>query len=519
MDFLRRTFEQIKAGWNNLTSNQKLLYSGAAVSLVIAIVFTGFMVTSKKYVPLYNNLSISQSAGISQTLQEMKVNYKLSSDGNTIMVPDDLVHQLRLDLATEMPPGGVVGFESFNETRFGETETDKKVRYLAALQGELTRTISRMNEVESAMVHLAIPESSIFISDEKPTKASVFLKLRSLAKMDAEKVRSIIYFVANAVEGLDPENVTVIDEYGNLLSEGIVGSSSPYSMTTMTVSQLDIKSRYEKEVSRSIQSMLERVKGAGKAVVSVNTEFDFDSVEISSETFGESAVRSEQGSESKSSGSSPAGGVVGTDTNLPGTISYQESGGGGQSSSSQSEFLKNYEIDKVTELRVKAPGKIVKLSISVIVDGEISDEERVSLENVVASAAGLDFQRGDLINVVGMPFNTDAFETMQEKIAAELRNQQIQKYISYGLILLAVLGLGFLAFMLKRRSEQRASDSLAGLRVGDLAGVGFEGDSLDDLDPLVVEKAEIQKKVERLAKTQPEDVARVIKSWLMEDMR
>lgn len=518
MDFLKRTFEQIKSGWNNLTSNQKILYSGAAISLVIAIVITGLLLTSKKYVPLYNNLSITESASISQKLQEMNIQYKLSSDGTTLLVPDNLLHQLRLDLATEMPAGGVVGFESFNETRFGETETDKKVRFLAALQGELTRTISRMNEVESAMVHLAIPETSIFISESKPTKASVFLKLKAFSKIDADKVRSIIYFVSNAVEGLEPENVTVVDEYGNLLSDGIVGSNSPYSMSTMTVSQLDIKSKYENEMGRSIQTMLERVKGAGKAVVSVNTEFDFDNVEISSETYGDSVVRSEQSSESKSSGTSGSGGVAGTDTNLPGTISYQENSGG-QSSSSQSESIRNYEIDKITELRVKAPGKIVKLSISVIVDGEISDEERASLENVVASAAGLDFQRGDIINVVGMPFNTDAFEDMQDRIAAELRNQQMRKYIGYGLVVLALLGLGLLFFLLKRRSDQKADDSLAGLRVGDLTAGDFEGDSLDDLDPLVIEKAEIQKKVERLAKTQPEEVARVIKSWLMEDMR
>ena len=518
MDFLRRTFEQLKSGWADLSSNQKILYSGIAVSLIIAITVTGIMLGSKNYVPLYNNMTVTQSGSITQKLQEMGIQDKLSSDGTTILVPENVVHQLRLDLATQMPAGGVVGFESFNETRFGETETDKRVRFLAALQGELTRTISRMNEVESAMVHLAIPETSVFISDDKPTKASVFLKLRGTGIMDAEKVRSIIYFVANSVEGLAPENVTVIDEYGNLLSEGVVGSNSPFAVSTMTATQLDIKAKYEKEVARSIQSMLERVRGAGKAVVSVSADFDFDNVEISQETYGNSVLRSEQTSESRSTGTSPGGGVAGTDSNLPGTTSYQETGGG-ESSSSQSEAIRNYEIDRTTELRQKAPGKITKMSVSVIVDGDITDEERVSLENVVASASGLDFQRGDLINVVGMPFNTEAFENMQDRIAAEFRNQQIRMYINYGLMALAVLGLVGLGFFIKRRSDQRPDVSLAGRRVGDVTDPGFGIDSLEDLDPLTVEKAEIQRKVERLAKTQPEDVAKVIKSWLMEDMR
>ena len=517
MDFLRRTFEQIKSGWNNLSNNQKFLYSGIAVSLIIAITVTGIMVGSKKYVPLYNNLTVSQSGATTQKLKDMAIQYKLSSDGTTILVPDDVVHQLRLDLATDMPAGGVVGFESFNETRFGETETDKRVRFLAALQGELTRTISRMTEVESAMVHLAIPETSVFISEEKPTKASVFLKLRSTGKMDSEKVRSIIYFVANSVEGLVPDNVTVIDEYGNLLSEGIVGSNSPFSVSTMTATQLDIKSKYEKEIAKSIQNMLERVKGAGKAVVSVSADFDFDNVEINQETYGNSVLRSEQASESRSTGTAPGSSAVGADSNLPGATSYQETGG--ESSSNQSETIKNYEIDKTTESRIKAPGKITKLSISVIVDGEINDDERISLENVVSSASGLDFERGDLINVVGMPFNTEAFESLQDSIARELRSQQIRTYINYALIALGVLGLIGIGFLLKRRSDQRPDVSLAGKRVGDMASPDYSMDSLDDLDPLTVEKAEIQRKVERLAKTQPEDVARVIKSWLMEDMR
>ena len=517
MDFLRRTFEQIKSGWSNLSGNQKFLYSGIAISLIIAITVTGIMLGSKNYVPLYNNLTATQSGSITQRLQEMAIQYKLSSDGTTILVPDDVVHQLRLDLATEMPAGGVVGFESFNETRFGETETDKRVRFLAALQGELTRTISRMTEVESAMVHLAIPETSVFISEDKPTKASVFLKLRSTSRMDADKVRSIIYFVANSVEGLDPENVTVIDEYGNLLSEGLVGSNSPFSVSTMTATQLDIKSRYEREIAKSIQNMLERVRGAGKAVVSVSADLDFDSVEISQETYGNSVLRSEQTSDSRSTGTTPGGGVAGTDSNLPGTTSFQETGGG-ESSSTQTEAIRNYEIDKTTELRGKAPGMITKLSVSVIVDGEITDEERVSLENVVASASGLDFERGDLINVVGMPFNTEAFESLQESIANELRNQQIRTYINYGLMVLGILGLIGLGFLLKRRSDRRPEVSLAGARIGDISS-DFSIDSLEDLDPLTAEKAEIQRKVERLAKTQPEDVAKVIKSWLMEDMR
>ena len=126
----------------------------------------------------------------------MKIDYKLAEDGTTILVPANLKHQLRLDLANELPQGGVIGFESFNNTKFGETDTDKRVRYLAALQGELTRTIQQMAEVESAKVHIVLPEPSLFLSESKPTTASVLLKLKPYATMDALKVRSIIHFLS-----------------------------------------------------------------------------------------------------------------------------------------------------------------------------------------------------------------------------------------------------------------------------------------------------------------------------------
>ncbi len=518
MEFLRRVFEQLKTGWANLSGNQKIIYSAIAVSLIVAIIVTGVMLGSRNYIPLYNDLTVVQSADISQRLQEMNVPYQLSTDGTTIMVPDNMVHQLRLDLATQIPFGGVVGFESFDQTRFGETETDKRVRFLAALQGELTRTVMQINEVESAMVHLAIPEPSIFLSDDAPAKASVFLNLRPLGRMEQDKVRSIMYLVANAVEGLSPENVTVVDANGTLLSDGIAGADSPFAASAMSATQLEIKTNYEKELARSLQSMLERVKGPGKAAVSVSASFDFDTVEVNQETYGDSVLRSEQGSESRSEGTTPGGDPAGVDPNLPGAPAFQENAGG-ESSSQSSEFIRNYEIDRVVESRVRAPGTITNLSVSVIIDGELNEEERIALEDVVSSASGLDFQRGDVVNVVGMAFNTEAYDAMQENIARELRNQQLMTLINYGLIALAILGLAGLGYFIRKRSLEKPVSTLAGKKVGDLATANYSSADLEELDPVIAEKADLERKVERLAKTQPEDVARVIKSWLTEDMR
>lgn len=519
MDFFKKIFERAKENWSSMSKSQKILFSGIAASVLTALIVTSILFGGTNYVPLYPELNISESSIISQKLKDLGVKYEISSDGTTILVPEEQMYQLRLDLATELPSGGVVGFESFNEVKFGETETDKRVRFLASLQGEITRTIQQINEVDKAMVHIAIPEPSLFVEDDKPTTASVFLKLKPYAKMNSNQVKSVMYFVSNSVEGLNPENVTIIDEYGNLLSDGIVDSDTSFAIGKLTATQLEIKGQFEKELSNSLERMLEKIKGPGKAVVHTTAVFDFDNVETSREDYGDTSLRSESGSESTSSGSTPTeSGVAGTDSNLPGSTSYQSSNQNSESSSSNKEFLKNYEVDKITEHRIKAPGTISQLSISVIVDGEINDEEKNELEKVVASAAGINIDRGDTLNVVGMVFDTSAYEKMQADIDAEVKSQQIQTYVRYGLMLLAVLLIIGAVFFVARKKKTDENLLQKGVNF-DSKELADDVDLLEDLSPENLEKIQIQQKVEKLSKTQPEDVAKVIKSWLAEDVR
>lgn len=206
--------EQLNKIWQKFTKVQKATILVTIVLFLMIILGLVFLKQPKMEV-LYSGLSPENASALTAKLKESKIPYQLVDEGKTILVRAEDKYQLRLDMAGEVNLKGVVGFESFNETRFGETDTDKRVKYLIALQGELTRTIENLSAVESAKVHIVLPEKSLFVRDEKDTTASVLLRLKPYASLEPEQVKSIMAFVSHSVEGLKSENVTVMDVHGN----------------------------------------------------------------------------------------------------------------------------------------------------------------------------------------------------------------------------------------------------------------------------------------------------------------
>ncbi|HHY06040.1 MAG TPA: flagellar M-ring protein FliF [Clostridia bacterium] len=266
--------EQINTIWQKLSKGQKVTILIIIFVFILTVIGMLFAKQPKMEV-LYSGLSPENASALTAKLKEQKVPYQLVDEGKTILVKAEDKYQLRLDMASEVNLKGVIGFESFNETRFGETDTDKRVRYLVALQGELTRTIEYLDAVETAKIHIVLPEKSLFIRDEKEATASVLLRLKPYASLKPEQVKSIMSFVSHSVEGLKSENVTVMDVNGNLLSEDLADSASQ-GLTRASVNQLALKQQYEKETAKSVQTMLEKILGSGKAVVRASVSMDFD---------------------------------------------------------------------------------------------------------------------------------------------------------------------------------------------------------------------------------------------------
>lgn len=517
MNFWTQVSEQIRNIWQKLTTWQKFTLAGILALFLIVVVIVIFANRPQMEV-LYSGLNPETAAAMTAKLKEQKVPYKLVDDGRTILVNAKDKYQLRLDMVNEVNFSGVVGFESFNETRFGETDTDKRVRFLVALQGELTRTIEELDEVDKANVHIALPQPSLFIRDEKEATASVLLRLKPYATLDPAQVKSIMSFVSHSVEGLKESNVTVMDVKGNLLSEGIADDSELAS-TKISANQLALKKEYEKELGQSILSMLERMRGPGKAVVRASVEMDFDKVETLSETYGEPVIRSEQIREESYSGSSPSVGGNPADSNMTG-ITYGTTGGTGNSEHELSEQVRNYEISKVTETKVVAPGKVKKLSLSVIVDGELTPEEENKIQDAVAMAAGIDPERGDQLSVVGMPFSNTEAEELEKALAKRETFERWMEFFKVAVIPLTVLLIfAFVAFMLKRHVVQRQGGPYPGVvSQEEMAAQGESEEGVElNLSPEALEQKNLEKQIENLVRTKPEDVAKVIKTWLVEE--
>jgi flagellar M-ring protein FliF len=513
LDVRAQILEQINNLWQKLSKWQRASILIIVVLFIIMII--AILLFNKPQMEiLYSGLSPENASAITAKLKEENVPYQLTDEGTTILVSAKDKYQLRLDMASEINLSGVVGFESFNETRFGETDTDKQVRFLVALQGELTRTIEHLDAVETAKVHIALPQPSLFIRDEKEATASVLLRLKPYASLTPGQVKSIMSFVSHSVEGLKPENVTVMDVNGNLLSENLVESTGDTAY--ISANQLALKQEYEKKFAQSIQTMLEEMRGAGKAIVRASISMDFDRVETHSEKYMEPVVRSEQIREESSSGNSQTVGGNPADENMAGP-SYGGTGSG-SSEYELTETTTNYEVGKTIETKIAAPGKITNISLAVIINGELIPEEESKIKDAVAKAAGINTERGDQITVVGIPFNNEDTTKLEEALAKResyLQRMEIIKMLRAPLIILLLIGI---TFFVVRRIANRDYSSYAETGPQEVAAINNDELGVElDLTPEALEKKNLQKQIDNIVRKNPEEVAKVIKTWLAEE--
>ncbi|MFZ5650287.1 MAG: flagellar basal-body MS-ring/collar protein FliF [Bacillota bacterium] len=208
--------------WRNLNQTQKVLAILAVVGVLTALTVLSQIVFKTPYAPLFTGLDPKDAGKISEELKKEKIPYRVANQGKTIEVPENAVYETRIKLASSgaLYSSGV-GFELFDQKKFGITEFEQQVGYQRALQEELRRTIVQVEAVEQARVHLVMPKKSLFLNDQTEPSASIALKLKPTAKISGENVRGIVELVAGSVEGLKPENINVIDMQGNSLSDGL----------------------------------------------------------------------------------------------------------------------------------------------------------------------------------------------------------------------------------------------------------------------------------------------------------
>lgn len=411
---------------------------------------------------LYSNLSPEDASEIGSRLKEKKIPFKFTQSGTAIMIPKEQVYEVRLSLASEgLPKGGGVGFEIFDRTNLGTTDFVQKLNYLRGLQGELSRTIKQIKEIEHARVHIAIPKDSLFIEEQKKPTASVFIRTRTGMTLTPSQVEGIVHLVSCAVEGLEPANITVLDNTGKMLSK----KQDQTPIGQLTSSQLEYQRNIEEGLKRKVQSMLEEVLGPNKAIARVTTNIDFQQVDIMEETYDPKTIpRSEQRTMEKSSSNS-------------GSFEKSSLSTDGRSSPSSGFIndrqieVRNYEVSKINK-RIKNPvGVVKKISAAVIVDGTYtestdqkgnrvrkyvprSQEEMKGLENIVKKAIGYEEQRGDQVEVINMPFYSSTIEEDVKPVEDSLINKYLP--MIYKPVISLILTLLLILFVIKPILKNRS---------------------------------------------------------------
>lgn len=408
--------------------------------LIIFFIFIAVKSSAPSMTLLYADLSTADSTEIAAKLDISKIPYSFSPDGKEIMVPGQEVGRARMLLAQDgLPHGASMGYEIFDKKQgFGTTNFVQNVNQLRALEGELARTIGTMEQIRSARVHLVLPQRELFSRESKPATASVFLNIRNSAQMGPEQIAAIQHLVASSVPQLKPTAVSIIDNNGNLLARG---EEDGVTETLSAQTSNDMKSRYERNLSRNLEDMISRVVGFGKVRAQVTADIDFDVITRNSESYDPEGqvVRSTQNvNEDSTDSTGSTDNTVTVQNNLPGLPGGAGTGSAAGSSSKRAEETVNFEISKTVESVVRGGGEVKKLSVAVLVDGRYetetaplssgvegdvgteetkddsqpparkymprSKEELDQIAVLVKSAIGYDESRGDTVEVVNLQF-------------------------------------------------------------------------------------------------------------------
>ncbi len=403
---------------NSLPLSKKISMIFVIVLVITGFFFMFFWANQENYQILFSNLSPGDGNAIVAELRKKNIPYKIEANGTIILVPEEKVYELRLSMAGDgIPNGGNVGFEIFDHTDFKTTKFVQELNYRRALQGELARTINQFKEVKSSRVFIVIPEESLFVEDKKSASASIQLDLR--VTMSPAKISAIVHLVANAVEGLEPEHVTVVDTKGRLIFKG---GTSDSASSELSGSQLDYKKQIENQTKENVQTMLERIVGIDKAIVRVNAEIDFDKITLNEEEYDPTAtaVRSSRNIEENSQI-----GQKGDETEQ--TLIDQRRGvlpslGETQNKKTKKDVATNYEINKTTRTILKPAGTINRLSVAAVIDGiyefeKLNDgttkrkyiprteQELNKFEEIVKKAMGYNEDREDQVTVSSISFS------------------------------------------------------------------------------------------------------------------
>lgn len=435
---------ELKKLFNSLTLTQKISIALIVVIVIIAVFMLVRWGSRPQYSVLYSGLEPEEAAVVIEKLDTAKIGYELSDDGTIIKVDNSELANARLTLASEgVPYNSIVGFELFDQQFFGLTDFTQQVNYQRALEGELSRTISEISEVDSARVHLVLSEEDLFTEENTAASASIIVKLVSASELSNESIQAIGNLVSNAVKGLELDNISIIDTNGNLLT---AGGKDDAQLTE----RQKLAREVETEIENSITGMLTKIFGAGNVVVNVKADLNFDKRQSETETYladedGNGVVMSSSTVKENYNNDitgTDTGGEAGTDSNVPQFETadegeednpvYAEITGDEETGTSfynKEESQVEYGVSKKIERIEYSGGEIEKLSVGIFLNSGISEDQIEDVRAVITSAAGINIERGDSISIKVVDF-VDAGEGFAVEPVVE--SSVWQKVVSFG---------------------------------------------------------------------------------------
>lgn len=533
MASVKDIFNQAVSVVKNLTLPQKIIAGVLLAGVLGGLIFLSTMGGKTDYNVLFSGLSAEDAGSVVAKLKEQRIDYQLSESGSAVLVPAAKVYETRLNLAAEgLPRGGGVGFELFDKTNLGTTDFVQKLNYQRAVQGELARTIRQFKQVKDARVHVATPKESVFVEDTKPPSASVSLTMAGQEKLAKEQIMAIVHLVASAVPGLTSENITVVDTQGRLLfrKEGD-------DVSMLSATQLEYQLKVENALRTKVESLLEEVVGVNKALARVTVDMDFNKVDLTEENFDPDGqvTRSEQLLIEQEGAEKPAAGIPGVKGELATFSETQGGAGGGKKEGPyRKNITRNYEISRKTRHVQESVGTIKRLSVAVMVDGVYEEskdkdgkktlvykprnaEELDHFVKMTRNAIGFDPERGDKVEVVAMPFYLSSVVEPEADPLEKWRG--LFEHLAVPLVLLLV-AVAFIMFVIRPFIRLLGNQQLEAQRKAELAARsalkrGTEEQEDLSLTPIGMSDKE---KMYKLAQSDPERAADLVRRWLREEM-
>ena len=539
--------------WNALDRGQRLRFGALAALVAVGLVAAAMFYRQPDYKLLFSNIGDKDGGAIVAQLTQMNVPYKYSEGGGSILIPADRVHDVRLKLATQgLPKGAVTGFELMENSKFGITQFQERLNFQRGLEGELTRSILALNAVQSARVHLALPNQNGFFREQQKPSASVLLSLHPGRVLDRTQIAGIVHLVAASVPEMEPSAVSVLDDSGKLLSQSPEGAASGVDMQ-----QFAYKQQVEQQYVRRILDILEPVVGKNNVKAQVSAELDFSQTESTSEQHRPNqaadagAIRSQQVMETGSDAKAAAPtGVPGATSNQPPQNSTAPinganpapqaadgaAGRNGQGGAKR-ESITNYEVDKTVKVTRGSTGNIKRLTAAVVVNAPLatpaggdaataasaaavsagmrplSAQQQEQLLTLVRETLGYSADRGDSVNLVSAPFMDSV------PVPAELpvwKDPEVQAMAKSMGVPIALALFGALVLLGLVRPLLKARKPVPGSQLNAIESEPLERPALPapptDLTPT---KEQVRLEQARgLAKQNPIAVANIVKTWI-----